>query len=190
MLAQGTVSALNHLLSGACWARERLRGFAGQHARIQGGPLRIDLMVDGEGYFRRPDASVGEAPAVTIELPADTPFRFLTDRNSVFAAARLSGTADFAETLAFVFRNLRWDVEDDLSKVVGDVAAHRLVRAGEAFIGWQGQAARNLAANVAEYLGEESGLVVQRRDGDRFAAQLAEAIGDLERLERRISKLG
>ncbi|HZX31642.1 MAG TPA: hypothetical protein VFF03_09845 [Rhodocyclaceae bacterium] len=189
MLAQGTVSALNHLLSGADWARERLRAFAGQQARIQGGPLRIDLMVDGEGYFRRPDKSADEPPAVTIELPADTPFRFLIDRNSIFAVARLSGTADFAETLAFVFRNLRWDVEEDLSKVVGDVVAHRLVRAGESFLGWQGQAARNLAANVTEYLGEESGMVVPKRDADRFATALAEAAADLERLERRVAKL-
>lgn len=189
MLAQGTVSALNHLLSGAGWARERLRAFSGQKARVQGGPLRIDLMVDGEGYFRRPDAGSAEAPGVTIELPADTPFRLLNDRNSIFAAARLSGTADFAETLAFVFRNLRWDVEDDLSRVVGDVVAHRLVRVGKGFVGWQGQAAQNLAANVAEYLGEESGLVVPKRDADRFAADLAEAATELERLEERVAKL-
>lgn len=188
MLAQGTVAALNHLLSGADWARERLRPFAGQHARLVAGPVRLDLLVDGEGCFRRPEAGRDEPPAVTIELPADAPFRFVADRNSVFAAARLSGTADFAEALGFVFRNLRWDVEDDLARVVGDVLAHRLVRTGEAFIGWQKQAGRNLAANAAEYLSEESGMVVPRRDFAGFSGDVAKLREELEGLERRLAK--
>lgn len=189
MFGRQAVGVLNHLLSGEAWARERLRRFAGQHARIAGGPIKLDLAVDGEGFFRCVEGSADE-PAVTIELPADAPIRFLTDRSSVFAAARLSGTADFAETLAFVFRNLRWDVEEDLAKVVGDVVAHRLVRTGEAFIGWQKQAAGNLAANAAEYLAEESAMVVPKQEGARFADLVAEIQADVERLEKRVAKLG
>ncbi|MBS1190642.1 MAG: hypothetical protein H6R10_2434 [Rhodocyclaceae bacterium] len=190
MLARGAVAALNHLLAGEGWARERLRPFAGQHARLVGGPVRLDLAVDGEGYFRRLEQIGGEAPAVTIELPADAPFRLLFDRQSIFAAARLSGAADFTETLAFVFRNLRWDVEEDLSKVVGDIAAHRLARAGQAFFGWQKQAAANLVANTAEYLSEESGLVASKREVVRLGAEIEALRADAERLEKRLNGLG
>lgn len=189
MLARGAVSALNHLLAGETWARERLRGFAGQHARLAGGPLKLDLVVDGEGYFRRQEGAAQEAPAVTIELPADAPVRFLLDRSSVFAAARLSGTADFAEALAFVFRNLRWDVEEDLSRLVGDIAARRLVRTGEAFFAWQKQAGGNLAANAAEYLSEESGVLVPKRESARFSQDLAALRQEMDSLERRLSRL-
>lgn len=189
MLVRQGVSALNHLLTGESWARERLRHFAGHHARLVSGPLRLDLAVDGEGYFRAADRPDDVLPAVTIELPADAPFRFLTDRNSVFAAARISGTADFAETLAFVFRNLRWDVEEDLARVVGDIAAHRLVRIGRTFLGWQRRAGRNLAANAAEYLGEESGVLVPQREMARFRAEIEALREELARLESRISRL-
>ncbi|HJW24836.1 MAG TPA: hypothetical protein VJ576_08045 [Rhodocyclaceae bacterium] len=189
MLAQGAVGALNHLLTGSNWARERLRAFAGQHARLAGGPIKLDLVVDGEGYFRRLEGPADTAPAVTIELPADAPFRFVLDRNSVFAAARLSGTADFAETLAFVFRNLRWDVEEDLARFVGDIAAHRLVRAGEALVGWQKRAGANLAANAAEYLGEESGMLVPRREMAGLATETERLRAELAELERRLARL-
>jgi len=189
MLAQGVVSVLNHLLSGANWARERLRSFAGQHARLMGGPLKLDLVVDGDGYFRRQEAGCDEPPAVTIELPADAPFRFLANRNSIFAAAKLSGTADFAETLAFVFRNLRWDVEEDLAKLVGDIAARRLVRTGEAFFAWQKQAGGNLAANAAEYLSEESGVLVPKREVARLAAEMDSLREEMARLEKRLARL-
>lgn len=189
MFARQAVAALNHLLAGEAWARDRLRHFAGQHARLAGSLLKLDLAVDGEGYFRAVEASGEQQPDVTIELPADAPFRFLADRNSVFAAARLSGAADFAETLGFVFRNLRWDVEQDVARVVGDVLAHRLVRAGEAFFGWQKQAARNFAANTAEYLSEESEMVVPKRAATRFAADLRVLQEEVDRLEKRVAKL-
>lgn len=191
MLARAAVTALNHILAGEGWARERLRAFGGQHLRLSGGPLALDLTVDGEGYFHPAgDASPGGMPAVTIELPADAPFRLLTGgRESVFAAARLSGTADFAETLAFVFRNLRWDIEDDLSQVVGDIAARRLVSTGATFLSWQKKAAGNLAANLAEYLSEEADVVVPRHAFDRFSADLQALRDDLDRLDVRLGKL-
>lgn len=189
LLTKGAVSALNHLLSGETWARERLRAFAGRHSRLAGGPLKLDLLVDGEGYFRIPQNPWTDAPDVTIELPADAPLRFLVDRKAVLAAAKLSGAADFAETLAFVFRNLRWDVEDDLSKLVGDIAAHRLVRSGEAIFAWQRRAGANLAANTAEYLSEESGVVVPKREMERFKTDVAALEAAALRLERRLAAL-
>lgn len=190
MFGRALIPALNHILAGEGWARERLRGFSGQRLRISGGPLAIDLAIDSEGLFAPADPAAGASPAVTIELPADAPFRFLSGgREAVFSAARLTGTADFAETLAFVFRNLRWDVEDDLSKVVGDIAAHRLIGAGTALLGWQRRAAANIAANAAEYLSEESGIVVPAREIARFSDQVRAVRDELDRLERRLARL-
>jgi ubiquinone biosynthesis protein UbiJ len=190
MFARALISALNHLLSGEGWARERLRSFSGQHLRLAGGPLALDLAVDHEGLFHSTDARNGEPPAVTIELPGDAPFRLLNGgREAVFSAARLTGAADFAEALAFVFRNLRWDVEDDLSKFVGDITAHRLVNAGTAVLGWQQRAAANLAANAAEYLTEESSMVVPAREVARFATEVQAIREGLDRLEKRLARL-
>ena len=63
---------------------------------------------------------------VSISLPAAAPLLALQGKDAVMRAARIEGSAEFAETLGFVIRNLRWDAEEDLSKVVGDIAAHRI----------------------------------------------------------------
>lgn len=190
MLARTATRILNHVLAGEGWARERLRNFGGQHLRLVGGPLALDLTVDHDGLFRPAGTPAGEPPAVTIELPGDAPFRLLNGgRESVFAAARLTGAADFAETLAFVFRNLRWDLEDDLSGLVGDIAAHRLVRSGAALLAWQRQAAANIAANAAEYLSEESQVVVPAREVAQFRDEVQALQADLDRLEQRLARL-
>ena len=188
MLNNLLVRVLNHLIVGEAWAGERLRGFAGQRLAIAGGPFPILLAVTADGLFEVADMAAAE-PAVTITLPADFAARLLVDRNSLFAAAKLSGSADFAETLAFVFRNLHWDAEEDLANFVGDIAAHRLVQAGQSAFAWQKRAAGNLASNVAEYATEEAGLLAAPRDVQAFGAAVSTLRDDVARLEKRLQRL-
>ena len=181
------VRALNHLVTGESWAGERLRAFAGQRVLIAGGPFPVHLGVTSDGLFEVAEEA-GE-PAVTITLPADFAARLLVDRSSLFSAAKLAGSADFAETLAFVFRNLRWDAEDDLSRFVGDIAARRLVQAGKSLHAWQTQAVSNLAANVAEYATEDSDLLAPPRKLQAFGDAVNTLRDDVARLEKRLQRL-
>lgn len=187
MLDRPVIAALNHVLEGDAWARERLRLFAGQHVRVVAGPLRLALTVAGDGLFASEE--VGSEPAVVITLPGDAPFRYLLDPALVFATAKLAGSAEFAETLAFVFRNLRWDAEGDLAKVVGDIAAHRLARLGQATVAWQKQAIGNAVNNFAEYVSEEDVLIAPRREVELFCRTVDLLRDDLARLEKRLAKL-
>jgi len=180
-------AALNHLLLGEPWARERLRAHAGAQALIQAGVFDVYLLVDSTGVFER--GSPDQAAAVTITLPPDTAFRLLADRSSVFQAARLSGSADFAETLAFVFRNLRWDVEADLARLVGDIPARRLEMLRQKLLGQVTDSAQRTFRNLAEYASEESDWLAPRRDIDAFGRDVDVLRDDLARLEKRLSRL-
>lgn len=181
------VAALGHLLGRESWARERLRPHAGAVVRIEGGPLAIGLHIDEHGMLL---ASEGDAaPDVTLTLPADAPLRLLLDRQSLFAGIRLAGSADIAEALAFVFRNLRWDVEEDLARFVGDIPARRLSLLGNRFAREFSEASRRLTANVAEYVSEEAHIVVPARELSSFASEIDRLRDDLARLEKRVQRL-
>lgn len=186
-LARLLPAALNHLIAAESWAQERLRPYAGSHALIQAGPLNLHLAVAGDGLFAA--GSPEHAPAVTISLPLDTPVRFLTDRKSVFQAAKLSGSADFAETLAFVFRNLRWDAEADLARYVGDIPARRLEMARQTLFRQGQEACGRLFGNLAEYSTEDSDWLAPRRDIEAFGKAVDVLRDDLARLEKRLSRL-
>ena len=187
MLNALLVRALNHLVAGESWASERLRGFAGQQVMIAGGPFPVHLGVTGEGLFEV-SGSAGE-PAVTITLPVDFPARLLLDRDGLFAAAKLAGSADFAETLAFVFRNLRWDAEDDLAGWVGDIPARRLLQAARSLHAWQKAALANLASNAAEFATEDSDLLAAKGDLQTFGEAVSTLRDDVARLEKRLQRL-
>lgn len=186
MFREAPVRFINHLLAGEGWARERLRPFAGQHVSVECGPLRLGVAVESDGTVRA--CSPTEAASVHVSLPADTPWRFVLDRDSLLARTRISGNADFAEALAFLFRHLRWDVESDVAEVVGDIPARRLVQGGRAFLSWQQDAARRLTANLTEYATEETGVLPRSSHLAAFRAQVARLDEELRRLESRLSK--
>jgi ubiquinone biosynthesis accessory factor UbiJ len=181
------VRALNHVLENEDWARQRLGIHAGQTVRIEGGPFAVSLTVGDDGMFCA--AAEGETAAVAVEFSSDAPFRLLSEHGDIFAAAHLTGSATFAETLAFVFRNLRWDVEADLADIVGDIPARRIARAATAGLAWHRAALARLGANVAEFASEESRLVVPARELAEFASSVDMVRDDLARLEKRIARL-
>jgi ubiquinone biosynthesis protein UbiJ len=190
MLLGAALRIVNHLLADESWARERLQAFAGQSARLECGPLRLPLLISPSGLFVDGNRAASEAePGVTITLPGDAPLRALADGRSLFALAHLSGPAELAETLGFVFRNLRWDAEDDLARFVGDIAARRLVAGGRQIARWHWRQASNLAQNLAEYLTEESPTIARRPDVADFCAEVGRLPQQLECIEARIAAL-
>ncbi len=187
MLVDAALGFINHLLTSEEWPSERLKPFAGQKARLELGALFLSLEITRDGIFMPGDKSA--LVAVCITLPADAPLRALTDRSSLLSAAHISGSAELAEALSFVFRNLLWDVESDLSPLVGDIAARRLVEGGKQVATWHVQQARNLALNLAEYFTEESPTIARRQDVSSFCADVDHLQTALTQLENRIKLL-
>ena len=105
------------------------------------------------------------------------------------AKVRIEGNAEFADALGFVFRNLRWDLEEDLSRIIGDIAAHRIVSTGVALGEAQKRFALGLTGNAVEYLTEEQPVLVIRpmvQGLDEDMRKLRDAVA---RLEKRVDKL-
>ena len=181
----------NHLLAGETWARSRLQPFAGQSARLEFGDFKILLTISRSGLLELADNSVDAA--VTISLPTDALLKVLTDLSSHTPSAvgntRIVGSAELAETLGFVLRNLRWAAEDDISRVVGDVVAHRLMRGVRQLALGQLHRAKNFALNVSEYLTEETPSIARSGDVIRFCSAVNTLEKDLSGLEKRLQRL-
>ena len=186
MLDQIAIAALNFLLRRSPWSAQRLRPFAGREARLTLPPFTIDFRIDRDGLLQ---PAVRAAPDVDIALPADAPLAALSGSDTLMGKARISGTADFAEALGFALRNLEWDAEEDLSRLFGDMVAHRLAVLGRSFAAWQAEAARRLGENAAEYLQYENRQLASRREIDEFVAQVRQLEERANRLERRWTEL-
>lgn len=147
----------------------------------------VDFTIAEDGSLLATTAD--DEPDVVISLPPEAPFLALQGGERLAQAVRISGAADLADTLGFVLRKLRWDIEEDLSQVIGDIAAHRVAGMIDALAAWQKQAALNLAENITEYLTEERPVLAGATDIAAFAEQVGRLRSDLARIEQRIRQL-
>jgi ubiquinone biosynthesis protein UbiJ len=185
MLEQPIIAALNHVVARAPWAQEKLTPFAGREALFVMSPFRLQLLVTADGKF----ANGKGAPDVEITLPADTPLVALQGTDKAMRNARINGSVEFADTLGFVLRHLSWDFEEDLSRIVGDIAAHRIAESLRTLTAWQKQASQNLAENAVEYLRDETGMLPSPQEISAFSSEVDHLRDDLARLEKRLQKL-
>ena len=189
MISSLFLSATNHLLSQAGWARQRLQPHAGRTARLVLSPVaEIDFSVTNEGQLA--EWSGEEAPEVSLRLAvADLPRLLVDGLETAMRHVRIEGNAELAEALGFVFRHLRWDAEEDLSRVFGDIAAHRLVDGGRRIADEGRRAVARATGNVAEYLTEESPLLVSRRQLPAFATEVVALRDAVARLDKRVARV-
>ena len=187
MLVDAALGFVNRLLTIEVWARDRLKPFAGKTARLELGALCVSVMITDDGLFINTDSDA--PPEVVLSLPLDALPRGLADRSHLFAAAKISGAADLAETLGFVFRNLSWDAEGDLALLVGDIAARRLFQGGQIALDWQKRQFGNLARNLAEYFTEENPTIAQRMEIAVYCVETAKLGDTLGKLEQRVARL-
>jgi ubiquinone biosynthesis accessory factor UbiJ len=180
------LGALNHLLGQASWARGQLSAFAGRRARFDMPPWQLAFAITADGLF---EATTEDEVDVAVSLPADTPLVALQGIDRAMAAAHVTGNAEFATALSFVLKNLRWDAEEDLSKLVGDVVAHRLAAVPPRLTLWRQEALRNAGDNLAEYLGEEARLLVPKHELAGFAKEATEFDTRIAALATRAAKL-
>lgn len=184
----GAVTALNHLLEPEAWAREKLAPFAGEVVELHAAPLpalRIAVIEGGWAAAADPE----NVPTLVIKAGPGTLAALSKGQEHVLRAVEISGNARLASEILVLLRYLRWDLEEDLSRVFGDVLAHRMVGTARDFASWQADALRKLAENVMEYAIEERRSIVARAEFDTFAGNVAKLRDDLARLEQRAARL-
>jgi len=188
MIERGAVAALNHLLTQQPWATERLRAFAGQGVEFRCPPFPdLCLVIMDDGLLDRAHAEAASALVVKL-TPGALPFLLARDETAR-KQVEIEGSADLASTVDYLFRHLDWDVEEDLSRVFGDIVAHRLASGGRAFAAWQREAALRLAENLVEYWTEEQPLLARPADVETFCRNVDTLGDDVARLEKRIEHL-
>ena len=183
LLNQAAVAVLNRMLGREAWAREKLAPFAGRVVRFEALPFSLQWAVTEGGTLAANDDG---APAVTIGLALSSlPFALL-DPQAATKDVRLQGDAEFAQALSFVLQNLRPEPEEDLSRLVGDAAAMRIVGLVRLSASHWRELADRMLDNTANYIVTENPMVVGRDEVAAFVEDVSRLRDDVARLEKRI----
>ena len=180
--------AINHVLRSTPLAMERLRRHAGRTAAFHVGPVTLAFTVQTTGEVTA--AVPGAARDVEVRVSPFLLPRLAAHEEAALREVRITGDAELAHEISFLARHLTWDYEEDLSKAIGDIAAHRVAQAGRGLARWAREAGQRTSQSAAEYWTEESPLIASRVKVEGFVRDVSELRDAVERLEKGVEALG
>ncbi len=101
----------------------------------------------------------------------------------------ISGDAILAQRFQKLLRYGRPDLEEELSGMIGDMAAHGIGEFVRGVGKWGREAGSTMRQNIGEYLQEESRSVPGRYEVDNFRSDVNTLRDDVARFEARLVKL-
>ena len=104
-------------------------------------------------------------------------------------AVEIVGDAVVAQRFQKLLRYGRPDLEEELSAVVGDVAAHGIGEFARSFSDWGRQAGDTMRQNLGEYLQEETQVAPSRYEVNAFRDEVEILRDDVARFDARLKKL-
>ncbi|MCU6432280.1 sterol-binding protein [Undibacterium sp. Jales W-56] len=191
---------INHLLAQENWAKNKLLPHAGKVACIDLQAFAIRLKVSADGMVEAATAqttandsgditSAKDRSHVTIRVQlSDLPL-IAQNRERAFSYVKIEGDADFANTISYLSQNLRWEAEEDLSRLFGDVAAVRMVAGANSLMQAVKESHQKIQENLAEYFLEENPMLVRPAAVNAMGSEINKLRDDAERLIKRLEKL-
>jgi ubiquinone biosynthesis protein UbiJ len=191
-LFQPIESLLNRNVAGSARARELVARLEGRSLEVRATPTQLALRfsvsggrvsVSGGGADE-PDAVIEGTPLSLAALAGPQPEDRLR-RGEV----RISGDAETAQSFQKLFKAARPDLEEELSRLVGDPVAHHVARAARSVLDFGRRAGETFARNMGEYLTEESRDLPARPEVEAWVGQVDRLREDVDRLEARLALL-
>ena len=138
------------------------------------------LSMSGD-HAGEPDVAITGSLLALLRLGLDSGEDAIRD-----GSIELSGDAELAQKFRRLLRYGKPDIEEELSGVVGDAAAHGLGQFARSISNWGREAGATITQNVTEYLQEESRAVPSRYETEDFRAQVDRLRDDVARFEARL----
>jgi ubiquinone biosynthesis protein UbiJ len=138
---QRMVLFINHVLMQEKEAMDRLVRQRGRVARVQWRSYSMALLVTPAGLFNL--APQGGAPDLQLEVTETSPLALAeTALRGDKPAIRIEGDVQLAAEINWLVDHVRWDLEEDVARLIGDAPAHTL-----------GQVVRRAAQALRQFVG-------------------------------------
>jgi ubiquinone biosynthesis protein UbiJ len=138
------VLVLNHVLMQEPQAMQRLVRQSGRVILAQWRSFTFKVLVTPAGLLDLAEA--GALPDLTLVLSEESPLALAQSLlQGGKPAVRIEGDVQLAAEVNWLTDNVRWDVEEDLSRVLGDAPSHMVVEAG-----------RKISGALRDFLGQKA----------------------------------
>ena len=176
---------LNHVLSQNDWMSSRLKKFHNKNILIKISEISMFFKVNKQGLLEH--ISQVKNPDASISMPIKSFVNQIIHKEN--KGITIKGDIDLAKEVSEILKKIKWDVEEDLSKIIGDVAANRLGVMGGKFLNESKKVTISIAEAFKEYWEEEKPLIAKKTRVHQFLAEIDNISEDTERIEAKINNL-
>ena len=178
---------LQHLLTQNSWANALLQPYAGKAVQFDIASIKANIIIleDG-GLGMAGETNIADA---TVCISASLLLRLIAQDEAAKVQIVISGDTHLATEFAKVLSSMRWDYEDELSKLVGDVSALKISQFGRDAATGIKRNSIQLAEMLSEYWQEEKPLIAKNRLVEKFNTEVDTLRADVARFEKRLTKL-
>ena len=128
-MKQRVLLFLNHVLMQEPPAQDRLRRQQGRQVQWRWRDLELRVTITPAGLLER--GSDSATPDLVLILNETSPLEVArTVLQGQRPALRIEGDVQLAADINWLVDHVRWDPEEDLARLIGDVPAHRIASAG------------------------------------------------------------
>lgn len=140
------VLLLNHVLMQEPQAMERLTRQKGSVVRMQWRSMTFMVVVTPAGLLdvAAPDAQADLTLVITEESPVAIAQNLMSGDKP---AIRIEGDVQLAADVSWLIDHVRWDLEEDLARIMGDAPAHGMMQA----VGAMAHAVKQFAGRGAKH---------------------------------------
>ncbi|MGE0115570.1 MAG: SCP2 domain-containing protein [Steroidobacteraceae bacterium] len=192
MLLSAFEATLNRNIAASSAAKGLCARLNGKSLRLQltGVPVQFTLHAEADcvhlstGADDHVDASLSGSPLGLLNLATQQTASSLSG-----SSVRIEGDAEVAQGFSELLKQARPDFEEELSRVVGDVAAHQMGNTVRSLLGFGRRVGDTFLQNMGEYLSEESRDVPSKTEADEFNRDVDSLRDDVERFEARLNAL-
>ena len=182
---------LQHLTNQNAWSRPYLQPFAGKVVCFDFVLAKANLLILEDGSLVIAGESFSNqsvSPEASIHLPPSLALRIMAGDESAKILIKIDGDTHLATELSKVLQHMRWDIEEDLSKIVGDIGAFKIGELSKKTFAEIKQQSINAAEMLSEYWQEEKPMLAKKRHVEQFNADVDTLRSDIARFEKRLQK--
>jgi ubiquinone biosynthesis accessory factor UbiJ len=154
-------------------------------ATVLGG--RLGLLTgeeDASDVITPPDAVISGSPPALLQLLRGAG-PSVQSRSSV----QIRGDAEIANLYRELFAAARPDLEEELSRWIGDMPARHLSQLTKSVRSWARRARRTAGENIAEYLQEEGRDLISKTELEEFLRGVDDVRESADRIEARLKSI-
>ena len=188
-VCQAMEQAITIYLGDSVHAKKLLKAMQGRAVAVEIRELNLEFyLLSKDGHMLvKPDYD--DTPAATVSGTLPSMVRAGILRDGIPEGIRFDGDDELGENFQKLLQEIDFDWEEQLARVVGDLAARQLGNVVRGAHEWSKQAIDTLGLDIAEYLQEETGDLPRREEVTVFVNGVDELRDAVERAAARAEKI-